>query len=615
MKDQKRATRSKIKTKQSRKSLYPASDRAKKNEKNERNDRKRKWLTISSLFLGLLAACLILPVLFYGNIVHLVYVQCENPSITLDLPVVANGEIESQPLILKRGESVRLVSQGERYSRIRAGELLADVPNATLSHSLESALTPKKARLRHAALLYKNRNGSEISGLLPAGSEVHVTDLSLMDYDEKNGLVCWYKVECDGQSGYVHGQALDWEELSDGLTPHTDHKNADSKAAQPSADPHQQDPERTSSSDGALLHASVTENSLSSGNSDPASSSFFVTDLRNDPQPVWNENRQPEELRALNIDLENLIVFPEQVEKYLKETGLNALIVTLKDVDGLVCFESETVDHAFMDDSARHAQHEAALLTRNELKDLVSLWKSKGICMIGRMEAFADDALAAQHPDLAYSDQNAPLQEDCAWLAPDNPDVWFYLSSLAREAASCGFEEIQLDSVRYPEQEGEVSQTEGSNRIAVIQNFLLNLREDLEEYHAYVSATVIPSLGYDPSDPELGQDLEVMKKACRRIYLCPYLISLQSLPANYGIEVFSNAHDVILGYVQQSLSSASDPSDADLVYSLQGFGLMSPETLHAQLQGLSDGHAGSYAINTIYGHPDQLLPLQSAFDR
>jgi hypothetical protein len=78
---------------------------------------------------------------------------------------------------------------------------------------------------------------------------------------------------------------------------------------------------------------------------------------------------------------------------------------------------------------------------------------------ISRIVVFKDNLLAQGRPDLAIHRRDGSLfrdREGLAWTNPYSRDVWNYNISIAVEAAKAGFDEIQFDYVRLPDQTGLV---------------------------------------------------------------------------------------------------------------------------------------------------------------
>ena len=76
----------------------------------------------------------------------------------------------------------------------------------------------------------------------------------------------------------------------------------------------------------------------------------------------------------------------------------------------------------------------------------------KHIYVVGRIAVFKDPLLAKHNPEWAVRAGGRPNN---FWLDPYRKEVWTYNLSVVKEAASMGFDEIELDCVWFPG-EGEL---------------------------------------------------------------------------------------------------------------------------------------------------------------
>jgi hypothetical protein len=107
--------------------------------------------------------------------------------------------------------------------------------------------------------------------------------------------------------------------------------------------------------------------------------------------------------------------------------------------------------------------------------------KERNIYTIARIVVFKDDPLATAHPEWAVLDAASGGvwhdREGLGWADPTRAEVWDYNIALAVEAAQLGFDEIQLDYVRFPS-DGAISratfavENSEENRKAAITSFL-----------------------------------------------------------------------------------------------------------------------------------------------
>jgi len=151
----------------------------------------------------------------------------------------------------------------------------------------------------------------------------------------------------------------------------------------------------------------------------------------------------PVELRGIHVT-EPLASLPGRLEEYLRLPGLNALEVDVKDEGGQIGFVRGAPKLARAIGAARpyyNARHVAALAHKH------------GIYLIGRVVSFQDPILSAARPDLAVRTPDGSVWKTRAglgWLDPANRGAWNYDLAVAEAAAKAGFDEIQLDYVRFP---------------------------------------------------------------------------------------------------------------------------------------------------------------------
>ena len=100
------------------------------------------------------------------------------------------------------------------------------------------------------------------------------------------------------------------------------------------------------------------------------------------------------------------------------------------------------------------------------------------------------------------------------WLDPYNKDSWPYLIEIAREAVEKGFDEIQFDYVRFPNDGSKKSMSYNSNgkaKYEAINEFLAYARQELPG--VVLSADVFGIILESPADTEdIGQYLEYVGK-------------------------------------------------------------------------------------------------------
>ena len=157
----------------------------------------------------------------------------------------------------------------------------------------------------------------------------------------------------------------------------------------------------------------------------------------------WRRARRPLSMRGLHVTMA-LASIPGKLDEYLKVPGLNTVQLDVKDENGDVGFVPSAVPFARAIGAAKpyYKPRQAALLARK-----------RGVYLIGRIVCFEDPVLSAARPAMAVQRTDGSRWVNHAglgWADPYNRDVWRYIGDLAVATARLGFDEIQLDYVRFP---------------------------------------------------------------------------------------------------------------------------------------------------------------------
>jgi hypothetical protein len=191
--------------------------------------------------------------------------------------------------------------------------------------------------------------------------------------------------------------------------------------------------------------------------------------------------------------------------KLLDETELNALVVDVKGDQGYIPYRSAVPLAA-----AAGAQK---VVTVRDMPALLTSLRERDIYTIARIVAFKDDPLAHARPQLAVHDQMGEIwtdREGLAWTDPFRREVWDYILAVAEEAARLGFDEIQFDYLRFPDEPGLVfsKPSTEANRVAAISGFLTEAAKRLAPYNVFVAADVFGYVLWNTDDTAIGQRLE-----------------------------------------------------------------------------------------------------------
>jgi hypothetical protein len=140
-----------------------------------------------------------------------------------------------------------------------------------------------------------------------------------------------------------------------------------------------------------------------------------------------------------------------QLVRLADETEINAFVIDVKDDTGCLLYPSTvpTAEQIGANKCVRAKDAKARLDTL----------AAHGIYPIARIVVAKDPLLAERKASWSVKDRNTGgLWRDrinIAWVDAYNDSVWIYSAQLAQEAARMGFQEVQFDYVRFPDEPRE----------------------------------------------------------------------------------------------------------------------------------------------------------------
>ncbi len=251
-----------------------------------------------------------------------------------------------------------------------------------------------------------------------------------------------------------------------------------------------------------------------------------------------NLTLRPFQVRGIYIPFV-LLAQPERVRELLElvdKTELNAVAVDVKSDRGFLAWSSEVP-----------LAKELGVIKEREsrtLKEILQFCREKGIYTIARMVVFKDNPLAFGRPDLAVRKKDGTIwldRENLGWGNPFRKEVWDYNIALAKEVASLGFDEINLDYIRFPSDGdlGSIAWEETNTletRTEALRSFMKAISEALAPFPVFLSADVF---GLTPwveggGDMGIGQRIEDISPYVD--YLCPMVYPSTFAPGSLGYE-------------------------------------------------------------------------------
>ena len=189
------------------------------------------------------------------------------------------------------------------------------------------------------------------------------------------------------------------------------------------------------------------------------------------------------------------------------KTEINSYVVDIKDDDGLVGYESDLPA----------VKEINAWMKKYNVEKVIKAFHDNDIYVIGRLVCFKDPVLSSKRADLAVKNSSGGLwrdNNDLTWLDPYNRDSWPYLIDIAKEAVKKGFDEIQFDYIRFPNDGDKKAMNfnaEGITKYDLINEFISYAKKELPDI--VLSADVFGIICESPEDTEdIGQYLELIGK-------------------------------------------------------------------------------------------------------
>jgi hypothetical protein len=241
------------------------------------------------------------------------------------------------------------------------------------------------------------------------------------------------------------------------------------------------------------------------------------------------------------------------------QTEINAVVLDVKDESGRIYYASQV----------RLAQEVGASAPGYDLQARLRELRDHKIYAIARIVVFNDPHLAAQRPELAIQDPTTgglwTTWDGLAWVNPHRREVWDYNVDIAVEAARAGFDEIQLDYLRFPS-DGLLDNADygaefvGESRLDAIAGFLARMQESLKPTGAFLALNVAGLALWDEGDGGIGQNLAAM--APYADVICPQVFPSHFYPGQLGLDIPNDhPYDVVLMSLQSGADLVPDAKD------------------------------------------------------
>lgn len=204
----------------------------------------------------------------------------------------------------------------------------------------------------------------------------------------------------------------------------------------------------------------------------------ILVNLANQPlaplSPADIPRQQPDQVKAIYVTSQTAQLDERMAEliKLIDETEINAIVINTKEPFGAKIYP--------------------------ELKELITQLHEKNIWVIARHVVFQDDDLAKRKPELSLKRDNGTNWRDKGghgWVDPASQEVWQYNLNIAQQTLALGFDEINLDYIRFPT-DGDLnniiypSWDKVKPREEVLRDFLRWFKRGLQTQSPYVVLSI-----------------------------------------------------------------------------------------------------------------------------
>lgn len=312
------------------------------------------------------------------------------------------------------------------------------------------------------------------------------------------------------------------------------------------------------------------------------------------------------------------------------DTGLNAMVIDVKEDDGYITFEPED-ENPYLDISQPMI---------GDPEEMMRTLEEHEIYPIARIVVFKDSILAHEQPELSFMDGDEVWtnRRGEAFVNPYMQEVWDYNIEVAKMAAEMGFQEIQLDYVRFPEgfetrdedleySTGEYTDRPEDNvttRVEAVTDFVAYAREELEPYDVDVSVDIFGYAATIPEAPGIGQNfaeisenVDVISSMIYPSHWGPYFgIDKPDLYPYELVDEYSQVENELLASLEEPPTSRPWLQDFTASYLGSGNYLnYGADEVEAQIQALYDNDIFEFllwnASNNYSEGTDYLLDLDT----
>jgi hypothetical protein len=282
----------------------------------------------------------------------------------------------------------------------------------------------------------------------------------------------------------------------------------------------------------------------------------------------------------------------DQLLALIERTEANVIVIDVKETDGRLYYATDLPEAVEIGAVREHPVF--------DLEELLPILHERGIYTIARMVVMKDNTLGTARPELAVRNNQTgePWRDNIGgvWLDPAAPGVGEYIAAVAADLADKGFDEVQLDYIRYYSDgpfhlADTILPNTQSFRLPTLRRVMRVVSDEFEARRAFLGADVFPISFIASDDQGIGQRPEVMMPYVD--YFCPMVY-----PSHYGPGVF--------GFMVPNEFPYEMVSETLKIMNRQAEGL--PVVIRPWIQDFG------YGPHRAYTHADMLAQMQAIED-
>lgn len=226
-------------------------------------------------------------------------------------------------------------------------------------------------------------------------------------------------------------------------------------------------------------------------------------------EPPLEKEPEVEYMTALELPVEAVV--QGTVQAQLEEAGANALVLEMKNAQGLLSWKSS---HSLSDQAEANGTQAAT--------EAIRAWNQGDVYTVARVCCFRDNALPYHRNALALRATYGNWRDELGlrWLDPANKDAQAYLAALCGELAGLGFDEIVLEQYFFPIQGNRETLTadNAGKEAERVEDFLDRICEAVEPYGTALSLRMEPAM-FTGEAPWSGLELAAAEEYAHRIWI------------------------------------------------------------------------------------------------